>query len=184
MLQDYANDLDLLVYLESAKTLLHIHYIMHYASYTPRSLNDFANTIDTTSSATDGSPSKVNFTSRYKRKDQLSCDELEEFFKLPCEDFNACKPFQWWVEWQAQFPTLYCLAWDLLTISGMFIYFYYITQTLMHSSPGSAVAVEWIFSGGQDTISLWCASLQPETIFTLMLVKQQLRLSCVGSIDN
>jgi len=53
----------------------------------------------------------------------------------------------------------------------------------MHS-PGSAVAVERIFSGGWDTISLQRASLQPETIRTLMLVKQQVRLSRVGSIDK
>jgi len=51
-------------------------------------------------------------------------------------------------------------------------------------SPGSAVAVEWIFFGGWDTISLRYASLQPETIHTLMLVKQQVRLSHVGSIDK
>ena len=55
---------------------------------------------------------------------------------------------------------------------------------LMRSSPGSAVAVERIFSGGRDTISLRRASLQPETIRTLMLVKQQLKLSRVGSIDK
>jgi hypothetical protein len=38
--------------------------------------------------------------------------------------------------------------------------------------------MERIFSGGRDTISLRRASLQPETIRTLMLVKQRLRLSC------
>jgi hypothetical protein len=42
---------------------------------------------------------------------------------------------------------------------------------------GSAVAVEHIFSGGRDTISLRRASLKPETIRILMLVKQQLRLA-------
>src|SRR3984957_1962576 len=42
---------------------------------------------------------------------------------------------------------------------------------------GSAVAVEHIFSGGHDTISLRRASLNPETIRTLMLVKQRLRLA-------
>jgi hypothetical protein len=68
-----------------------------YASYTLHSLDDFADTTDTTSSAADGSPSKVNFTSRYKKKNQLSCDELEEFFKLPHKDFDTCKPLQWWV---------------------------------------------------------------------------------------
>ena len=42
---------------------------------------------------------------------------------------------------------------------------------------GSAIAVEWIFSGGRDTISLRRASLKPDTISTLMLVKQHLRLA-------
>ena len=42
---------------------------------------------------------------------------------------------------------------------------------------GSAVAVERIFSGGRDTISLRRASLSAETIRTLMLVKQRLLLT-------
>ena len=44
---------------------------------------------------------------------------------------------------------------------------------------GSAVAVERIFSGGRDTISLRRASLKPDTIRVLMLVKQRLRLARV-----
>ncbi|KAJ7327895.1 hypothetical protein DFH08DRAFT_614872, partial [Mycena albidolilacea] len=36
---------------------------------------------------------------------------------------------------------------------------------------GSAVVVERIFSGGHDTISLQCASLKPDMIRTLMIVK-------------
>jgi hypothetical protein len=43
--------------------------------------------------------------------------------------------------------------------------------------PGSAVAVERVFSGGRDTISLRRASLQPETIRVLMLVKHRLRFA-------
>jgi hypothetical protein len=46
-----------------------------------------------------------------------------------------------------------------------------------HICTGSAVAVERIFSGGRDTISLRRASLKPETIRTLMIVKQRLRLA-------
>jgi hypothetical protein len=42
---------------------------------------------------------------------------------------------------------------------------------------GSAVAVELIFSGGRDTISMRRASLHPDTIRTLMLVKHRLRLA-------
>ena len=42
---------------------------------------------------------------------------------------------------------------------------------------GSAVAVERIFSGGRDTISLRRASLHANTIRILMLVKKQLHLA-------
>ncbi len=42
------------------------------------------------------------------------------------------------------------------------------------SLTGSAVAVERIFSGGRDTISLQHASLQADTIHILMLVKKRL----------
>ncbi|KAJ7929497.1 hypothetical protein B0H13DRAFT_1596254, partial [Mycena leptocephala] len=42
--------------------------------------------------------------------------------------------------------------------------------------PGSAVAVEHIFSGGRDTISLRRSSLNADTIRTLMLVKNRLRM--------
>ena len=45
------------------------------------------------------------------------------------------------------------------------------------SFPGSAVAVERIFSGGRDTISLRRASLHADTIRTLMLVKKRLHLA-------
>ena len=42
---------------------------------------------------------------------------------------------------------------------------------------GSAVAVERIFSGGRDTISLRRASLKPQTIRILMIVKRKLVLA-------
>jgi hypothetical protein len=41
---------------------------------------------------------------------------------------------------------------------------------------GSAVSVERVFSGGRDTISLRRASLKPETIRALMIVKHSLLL--------
>jgi hypothetical protein len=43
---------------------------------------------------------------------------------------------------------------------------------------GSAVAVEWVFSGGRDTISLRRASLYADTIWILMLVKTWLHVAC------
>ena len=44
-------------------------------------------------------------------------DELDEYFKLQSEDFDCC-PFQWWLSHQAQFPNLYHLATDVLSIPG------------------------------------------------------------------
>jgi hypothetical protein len=44
-------------------------------------------------------------------------------------------------------------------------------------SSGSTVAVERVFSGGHDTISLCHASLHPETIKILMLIKKELHLA-------
>jgi hypothetical protein len=47
----------------------------------------------------------------------------------------------------------------------------------MNYDIGSAVAVERVFSGGRDTISLRRASLLPETIKVLMLAKKKLHLA-------
>jgi hAT family C-terminal dimerisation region len=64
-------------------------------------------------------------------------------------------------------------------VSILFLSFIYLydTDAISSISLGSAVAVERIFSGGRDTISLRRSSLKPETIRTLMLVKQRLRLA-------
>lgn len=93
--KDYADDPDLLAYLEVTKSKLHTYYIQHYVNHTTASHNSVSNV--TRSVTSDGSPSKVNFTLRYKKKDNVLCDELEEYFKLPHEDFDACKPLEWWL---------------------------------------------------------------------------------------
>jgi len=60
------------------------------------------------------------------------------------------------------------------------------TLSFCHSSVytliGSAVAVERIFSSGRDTISIRRASLQPETIHTLMVLKHHLRWVREGNV--
>jgi len=63
----------------------------------PQNVDDYADTTGMVSGDLDGSPSKVSFTSRYKKKEQQKHNELEEYFKLPQEDFDSCKPLQWWV---------------------------------------------------------------------------------------
>ena len=44
---------------------------------------------------------------------------LEEYFKLPREDFDSCDPLQWWLGHCAQFPNLYRLVCDIFSIPGM-----------------------------------------------------------------
>lgn len=44
-------------------------------------------------------------------------NELDEYFKLQPEDFDCC-PFQWWLSHRAQFPNLYHMATDVLSIPG------------------------------------------------------------------
>jgi hypothetical protein len=66
---------------------------------------------------------------------------------------------------------------DILSIPGMYIFWFFRIFSLYPLSPGSSVAVERIFSGARDTISLHRASLKPETIRILMLVKQSIRNS-------
>ena len=68
----------------------------------------------------DTSPSRVNFMERYKKKVADNRDELEEYFKLQREEWEI-DPLQWWVARKGQFPNLYCLARNIMTIPGEFI---------------------------------------------------------------
>ncbi|KIL62625.1 hypothetical protein M378DRAFT_128645 [Amanita muscaria Koide BX008] len=156
---DYANDGILSEYLESSKKDLYAYYQAHYANkHTALAQVSTPQTAPATSTgALIHSPQK-NFTARFQRKTTTIINELDEYFKLPPEDFETCSPVHWWMGRRAQFPNLFWFARDLLCI------------------PGSAVAVERIFSGGRDTISLRRASLRPETIKILMLVKKKLHL--------
>ena len=93
----------------------------------------------------------------------------------PLPQVDTCDPLQWWAGRHSQFPNLSRFARDILSIPGEFTN---VSFFLIVFYAGSAVAVERIFSGGHDTISLRRASLNPETIRTLMLVKQRLHLAC------
>ena len=53
---------------------------------------------------------------------------------------------------------------------------YHIHHHVFHNL-GSPVAMERVFSGGWDTISLRCTSIKPQTIRILMLIKQKLQLA-------
>jgi len=66
------------------------------------------------------SPQKVNFTAQYKQRSRADIDELEEFWKLPPEDFEKCDPIQWWAGQKAQFPGASRFARDIFSIPGEF----------------------------------------------------------------
>ena len=66
-----------------------------------------------------------------------------------------CDPIKWWVSHRPQFPNVYMLACDVLSIPGEFFFLLVLFCNLnCLVMLGSAVAVERIFSGGRDTISL------------------------------
>ncbi|KIJ40706.1 hypothetical protein M422DRAFT_256401 [Sphaerobolus stellatus SS14] len=89
-------------------------------------------------------------------------NEVEEYLSQSPELWEGCDPMKCWGARQAQFPNPRQLARGIMTI------------------PGCAVAVEHIFSGGRNTISLRHASHKPDTLRTLMLVKQQLHLAHIA----
>jgi hypothetical protein len=118
VLQGYVDNAILLRYLELAKVLLHTTTLRTMPTSNTHSVQESV----VHDAKTNGFNSKVNFTSRYKKKDQLPHNELEEFFKLQFEDFDSCNPLQWWVGQKAQFSSLFCLAHNLLSIPSMFLF--------------------------------------------------------------
>ncbi|KAF7370018.1 Transposase-like protein [Mycena sanguinolenta] len=159
---DYADDPDLLEGLEKSKAALEAHFQAHYANLKqPSGLEEQA---ELSQPSPPGSPAKFNIFKRYgapATSTAVSQNELEDYFRLTSipEPFEQTDPLQWWYTQRHKLPNLYRLARDVLCI------------------PGSAVAVERVFSGGRDTIGLRHASLKAETIEMLMFVKARLRLA-------
>jgi hypothetical protein len=113
---DYTDDNDLLAHLEASKLDLQSHFEIHYAPTAP----DAPPT--SIPQPTAGSPQKVDFTSRYKKRVSASqSDELAEFFRINSipEPFDGVDPLQWWYSRWRQFPNLYRLVRNILCIPGM-----------------------------------------------------------------
>ena len=129
---DYSGDPDLLQYLENMTMDLRHHYYVHYAD---RVVQHTAQPTRVRSGPADASPSKVNFTERYRKKveDPGNCDELEEYFKLQCEEWEV-NPLQWWVDRKWRFPNLYRLTHDIMTIPGGFIQASHLSMFAHHST--------------------------------------------------
>ena len=124
MRADYADDLMLSNHLEESKSDLIDYFNANYENTIPMpSLSSPPAASVQSSSVAAGSPQK-SFTARYRRKEKVSINKLEEYLKLPAEDFDACNPIHWWIGRRAQFPNLYCMARDILCIPGALLVLY------------------------------------------------------------
>ena len=188
---DCETDPFLLVDLDRAKAELQAYYRTNYASRArplPSHASQSMSSISSHSSSF-RSPEKVNFTLRYQKKDRVVVDKLEEYFKLPREDFDSCKPLQWWFGRQLQFPNLYCLVRDVFSIPGKFIASSNFLDSFLilfrrWQVPRLLLSKFFQEVWGRDTISLRHASLIPDTIRVLMLVKHRLRLARIQLVKE
>ena len=82
-------------------------------------------------------------------------------------------------------PNLSQFAHDILGIPDIYscLHIKNLYSMLFSCSSESTVAVKQIFSCGHDTISLHRACLEPDTIHTLMVVKQHLQLAQNAIMD-
>jgi hypothetical protein len=126
LLDDHGEDQEQLDFIEERKRDLESHYSLYYAgkvSMAAKALSPSAPTatnLRRTSSGLIASPEKINFTARYAvRRPVGERNELEEYFRLIPEVWSECDPVKWWASRRAQFPNLYHLARDLMTIPGM-----------------------------------------------------------------
>jgi hypothetical protein len=90
------------IHLDQAKDQLRRYYQDNYVTSQPASATPQPTATETFS----GSPQKVNFTARYKKRPATLKDELEEYYRLPLEDFDTCDPIQWWMGRRSQFPNV------------------------------------------------------------------------------
>jgi hypothetical protein len=115
---DYAEDILLSDHLDESRTNLFKYFNDNYANANIPARPSSPSTSSVRSAPVmAGSPQK-SFTARYRRKEKTYINELDEYFKLPAEDFDACNPIHWWIGRRPQFPNLYCMARDILCIPG------------------------------------------------------------------
>ena len=96
MKADYTDDLMLSDHLEQSRSDLMDYFNVNYTNTIPTpSLLPLPTSVQSSSMAA-GSPQK-SFTAQYCRKEKVSINELEEYLKLPAEDFDACNPIHWWI---------------------------------------------------------------------------------------
>jgi hypothetical protein len=117
---DFYHDEDLMNDLEDAKSKLDAYFRRNYADKASSApVQATASAPVQSISHIQASPQK-DFTQRYRVERRAAFDELRDYYLLPREDFKTCDPVQWWFARKAQFPNLFRLARDILTIPGEF----------------------------------------------------------------
>ncbi|KAG6818745.1 hypothetical protein H0H92_002494, partial [Tricholoma furcatifolium] len=112
MLLDYADNSELLDYLENAKAELHTHFEQNYKCRLPTPTTHEPS--GSVQSMADNAP-VVNFMARYRQAPRAPANELDEYFKLSHEDIDTCDLIKWWHGRRSQFPNLFKLARDLFS---------------------------------------------------------------------
>jgi hypothetical protein len=91
LLADCSDDVSLKSHLKLAKEHLNAHYHEQYMPETPTTAPQ-----PSAPQLSSHLPQKVNFTAQYKQRSCTEINDLEEFWKLPQEDFENCDTVQWW----------------------------------------------------------------------------------------
>ena len=122
---DYAEEESLAAYLKSSKKNLYEYYKTHYTDKhsMPLQMTDSMPRPSANALAPPHSPQK-KIRLCFQQKEKVAINELDEFFKLPQEDFETCNPICWWFGRCAQFPNLFWLAQDILCIPGCVLHCY------------------------------------------------------------
>ena len=97
MKADYTDNEALSEYLKNSKARLVNYFNKNYMkSHGLTTIQAPFPTQSTTTALTSGLPQKC-FTAHYRRRENVTVNELEEYFKLLPEDFENCDPIKWWV---------------------------------------------------------------------------------------
>jgi len=91
---DYTDNPILSDHLEESKSDLFDYFNANYTNTNPVPPSPLPSTQVQSTSIAPGLPQK-SFTARYCRKEKTSINELEEYFKHPMKDFEACNPIHW-----------------------------------------------------------------------------------------
>ena len=136
----YASNADLKAYLEVQIEALRTFFDENYPESSPVHAQTAA---QTTSTLTSGYEDLAAFM--FGPADAVESDELNRYFECIAAA-PAVNPVEWWYARKAEFPRLYRLARDIMTIPGEWSFL--LCAEFSFLTTGSAVAVERVFSGG------------------------------------